>query len=329
MERKLSRVYYSPKGFWKGLGAVKKLAEEARVPEDVTKLWLMRQAIWQIYLPAPKHIPRPTFDVDFPNAVHQADLLFLPHDKLFRKVYKYALTVVDVASRFKAAEPLTSKESSEVSKAFQTIYKRGPLRWPKILQVDPGREFMGETTKEMAKHDVRIRRGNVNVHRDQGIVERFNRTLGERLFSFQYGQEMNFKDRTRSTEWVKRLPEVVSALNREETRLTGKKPIDAIKEKVVDAKSSTSYSRPVGLKEKRLDYSKNVRYLYAPGELEGGQRRATDPIWSLKVFNIEKALVNEKEPVLYYLKDGPKRGFVREELQIVPPKTELPPEGIR
>ena len=140
---------------------------------------------------------------------------------------------------------------------------------------------------------------------------------------------MNFKDRTRSTEWVKRLPEVVSALNREETRLTGKKPIDAIKEKVVDAKSSTSYSRPVGLKEKRLDYSKNVRYLYAPGELEGGQRRATDPIWSLKVFNIEKALVNEKEPVLYYLKDGPKRGFVREELQIVPPKTELPPEGIR
>lgn len=119
MERKLSRVYYSPKGFWKGLGAVKKLAEEARVPEDVAKLWLMRQAIWQIYLPAPKHIPRPTFDVDFPNAVHQADLLFLPHDKLFRKVYKYALTVVDVASRFKAAEPLTSKDSFEVSKAFQ------------------------------------------------------------------------------------------------------------------------------------------------------------------------------------------------------------------
>ncbi|PFX13674.1 putative uncharacterized transposon-derived protein F54H12.3 [Stylophora pistillata] len=237
--------------------------------------------------------------------------------------------VVDVASRFKAAEPLTSKESSEVSKAFQTIYKRGPLRWPKILQVDRGREFMGETTKEMAKHDVRIRRGNVNVHRDQGIVERFNRTLGERLFSFQYGQEMNFKDRTRSTEWVKRLPEVVSALNREETRLTGKKPIDAIKEKVVDAKSSTSYSRPVGLKEKRLDYSKNVRYLYAPGELEGGQRRATDPIWSLKVFNIEKAFVNEKETVLYYLKDGPKRGFVREELHIVPTKTKLPPEGIR
>ena len=321
----LSKIYYSPKGYWKGLQAVKKLSQESGVPENEAKIWLMKQAIWQIYLPVPKNIQRPTFDVELPNAVHQADLLFLPHDKLprGRKIFKYALTVVDVASRFKAAEPLTSKDSSEVSKAFQKIYK-GPLKWPKILQVDPGREFMGDVTKEMSKHETRIRRGNPNVHRDQGIVERFNRTLGERLFSFQYSQEMNFKSGERSTEWVKRLPEVVKALNNETTRLTGKKPIDAIREKVVDSKKP-NYSRPVGKNEKRLDSSVNVRFLFAPGELEGGQRRATDPNWSLKVFSIDRAIVNEKEPVLYYLKDGPKRGFVREELMIVPPGTELPP----
>ena len=75
----------------------------------------------------------------------QADLLSLPHDKLpkGRKVYKYALTVVDVASRYKAAEPLTSKEYEEVSRDFARIYRRGPLKWPQLLQVDPGREFMG------------------------------------------------------------------------------------------------------------------------------------------------------------------------------------------
>ena len=328
MEKKLSRIYYSPKGFWKGLSAVKKLSQEAGVSEDEAKIFLMKQAIWQIYLPAPKgNIPRPSFDVILPNAVHQADLLFLPHDKLPRgkKIFKYALTVVDIASRFKAAEPLTSKDSSEVSRAFRKIY-RGPLKWPKILQVDPGREFMGAVTEEMKGHGVRIRRGNVNVHRDQGIVERFNRTLSERLFSFQYSQEMNLKSGERSTEWVKRLPEVVSALNSEKTRLTGRRPVDAIKEKVVDAKSIAHYSRPVGKKEKRLDSSVNVRYLFAPGELEGGGKRATDPNWSLKVFNISSSIVNENEPVLYYLKDGPKRGFVREELMIVPRETELPPE---
>ena len=65
---------------------------------------------------------------------------------------EYVPTVVDIAGRFKAAEPLTSKESSEVSKAFQRIYK-GPLRWPSVLQVDRGREFMGDLKKKMARNE--------------------------------------------------------------------------------------------------------------------------------------------------------------------------------
>ena len=103
----------------KGSLQLKKLAEAAKAPEETAKRWLS----------APKRIPRPRFDVSTPNKVHQADLLFLPHDKLprGRKVFKYALTVVDVASRYKEAEPLTSKNSDEVAKAFQTIYKRSPL----------------------------------------------------------------------------------------------------------------------------------------------------------------------------------------------------------
>ena len=70
-------------------------------------------------------------------------------------------------------------------------------------RVDPGSEFMGDV-KNMAKHDVRS--GNVNVHRDQGIVERFNQTLSKSFFSYQYSQEINTKSSERSREWVKRLP---------------------------------------------------------------------------------------------------------------------------
>ena len=75
------------------------------------------------------------------------------------------------------AEPITSKNSDEVAKAFQTIYKRSPLTWPEMLQVDPGREFMGAVTKEMEKHKTFIRRGRVEIHRDQAIVERFTALL--------------------------------------------------------------------------------------------------------------------------------------------------------
>ena len=330
MDVKLAKIYYGPGGYWKGFSTVKRLSEAAKVPEETAKKWLVRQALWQIFLPSPRHIPRPRFDVSTPNKVHQADLLFLPHDKLprGRKVFKYALTIVDVASRFKEAEPLTSKNSDEVSKAFQTIYKRSPLTWPEMLQGDPGREFMGAVTKEMEHHKTYIRQGRVDIHRDQAIVERFNRTLAERLFGHQYAVEMRLPEGQRSTAWVKRLPDVVSALNNEVTSLIDKKPAVAMKEKAVFSKPSTSYSRPVGKSEKLLPSFVPVRYLYQPGELEGGTKRATDPIWSLKVYNIERSFTKPNQPVLYYLRDGPKRGFVREELFVVPPNTTLPPADV-
>ena len=293
--------------------------------------------MWQIYLPAPRYIPRPTFDVFVPNEVHQADLLFLPHDRLprGRKTYKYALTVVDVASRYKEAEPLASKESAEVATAFSTIYKRSRLKWPKLLQVDPGREFMGEVNKLMKSKNVKIRRGEKALHRSQAIVERFNRTLAEKLFGHQYAQEYlsaaasSKSSNARSKEWVARLPQVINSLNKESTRLTGKTPLEAIKLPEVKHLSS-SKSRPESL----LPRGVKVRYLYQPGELEGGERRrATDPIWSLDFYEIRQVMPHS-QPIVYYLHHGtnslaPKRGFVREELLVVPDDTQLPPSTLK
>lgn len=313
MDQKLYSIYYSPQGYWRGKAAIDKLAAAAKVSHREAKTWLSQQAIWQIYLPAPKHIQRPIFDEQRPNAVHQADILFLPYDKVSRKTYKYALTVIDVASRFKEAEPLTDKSASQVTEALSRIYKRGPLTWPNLLQVDPGREFFGEATKLLAKHKVEVRRGVAGVHRQQALVERFNRTLAERLFGHQYYQELQTPE-TRSTEWVKRLPGVLQALNDEETRLIGMRPAEAIKREKIESKKPKQIH-----KETLLNHDVIVRYLYAPGELEGGtSRRATDPIWSLTVHRISNIMHKPGQPALYHLLDGPKRSFVRQELQVVP-----------
>ena len=337
LNKKLEKIYYSPKGYWRGYSAIKRLSTVAGVSEEEAKSWLKKQAMWQIYLPAPSYIPRPTFDVFVPNEVHQADLLFLPHDRPLRsrKTYKYALTVVDVASRYKEAEPLASKESAEVATAFSTIYKRSRLKWPKLLQVDPGREFMGAANKVMKAHNVKIRRGEKALHRSQAIVERFNRTLAEKLFGHQYAQEYlsaaasSKSSNARSREWVARLPQVINSLNKESTRLTGKAPLEAIKLPEVKHLSS-SKSRPESL----LPRGVKVRYLYQPGELEGGERRrATDPIWSLDFYEIRQVMPHS-QPIVYYLHHGtnslaPKRGFVREELLVVPDDTQLPPSTLK
>ena len=72
-----------------------------------------------------------------------------------------------------------------------------------------------------------------------------------------------------------------------------------------------------------------VRHLLAPGEDEGGEkRRATDPIWSLVVHDLSRSVVSPGQLVLYYLSEGPKRSFTREELQVVPSGTELSPKHV-
>jgi len=191
---------------------------------------------------------------------------------------------------------------------------------------------MGAVNQLLAKQGVSVRRGRVDTHRDQGIVERFNRTLAERLFAHQYAQDLLLATRgssVRSGEWVARLPAVVTALNNEVTHLTGKKPKDAIMMKDVTQKpSSVVPGMPIGLEEPLVPSYALVRYLYQPGELGGGRRRATDPVWSLTIHTIRNAVRQSGQPALYYLTDGPPRGFVREELLIVPPGTELPPDGV-
>ena len=244
-----------------------------------------------------------------PNDIHQSDdLLSLPHDKLKKKTYKYSLNIVDVASRYKGSYQLTTKNSKEVSQAFQWIYKNTPLTYPKTLIVDDGKEFYGVTTKLMEKHDVMIQRGDPSQHKLQGIIERFNRTLADRLFICQYHKELEDPSKS-NRERVSSLQNVVGVLNDEKTRLIGMKSVDAIKQTLV----KQGFSQPIKEYEgKLLDVGTNVRYLYEHGELESqiykGERRkrSTDPIWSVNVYKIKDRYVQKYLPTLYYLDGGPK-----------------------
>ena len=102
----------------------------------------------------------------------------------------------------------------------------------------------------MEKHKTNIRRGRMEIHRDQAIVKRYNRILAKRLFGHQYAVEMRLPQSHRYSEWVVWLPASVSALSGEVTRLTGKKPVSAIKEKAVYSKPSTPYHSPVSVRKK-------------------------------------------------------------------------------
>ena len=320
MDKKFKQIFYSDGGYWRGKSAIQKLAKASGSMKEEAEKRLLKQPLYQSYLRAPKYVPRPNASMSLfakPNDIHQSDLLSLPHDKFKKKIYTYALNIVDVASRYKVSYQLTTKNAREVVQAFQWIYENTPLNFPKTLIVDDGKEFYGDTTKLMEKHGVIIQRGDPSQHHSQRIVERFNRTLADRLFSYQYHKELEDPSKS-NREWVYRLQNVVSSLNNEKTRLIGMKPVDAIKQTLV----KQGFSQPVReYEDKLLDVGTKVRYLYQAGKLEGYQykgerrKRSTDPIWLVDVYKIKDRYVQKHQPMLYYLDGGPKRYFVFEELQ--------------
>ena len=243
MGKKFNQIYCSDDGYWRDKSAIQKLAKASGSTKEEVEKWLLKQPLYQIYLSPPKYIPRPNASLSLfakPNDIHQADILYLPPDKFERRTYKYTLNVVDVASRYKGSYQLTTKNAKEVAQAFQWIYENTSLNYPKTLIVDDGKEFYGDVTKLMEKHNVMIQRGDPSQHRSQGIVKRLNRTLADRLFSYQYHKELEDPSKS-NREWVSRLQNVVSALNDERTRLIGMKPVDAIKQTLV----KQGFSQPV------------------------------------------------------------------------------------
>ena len=80
-------------------------------------------------------------------------------------------------------------------------------------------------------------------------MERFNCTLAERPFRNQYAVEMLVPASQRMTAGVKRLHDIVEALNNKVTRQTGKRPAVATKEKRFSVEPSTPFSWPVGVNE--------------------------------------------------------------------------------
>ena len=192
LDRDLSPLYNSPAGYAGAAALHAKLPSGAASLARVKTLVASQPVGGYLQTKPPPPVEFASFDEQRPNYIHQADVLYLPHDKVGRTTYKYALTLVDVASRYKAAEPLTGRSAALVAAALARIYKRSKaLSWPHTMMVDQGTEFYGATTKLLSSHDVIIRRADPGHHRSQAFVESFNKILGQRLFRAMYA--MQFK----------------------------------------------------------------------------------------------------------------------------------------
>ena len=110
-----------------------------------------------------------------------------------------------------------------------------------------------------------------------------------------------------------------------ETEMIGMKPKDAIKLNEVPLVDQESCPPEEVLPEDGL-----YQYLLQPIEEHDDQRRrATDRIWSKGTYRLREIVEHPCNHVMYYLKDGPERAFISEELMLIPEDTELNPDYVQ
>ena len=109
---------------------------------------------------------------------------------------QYLMTVVDALSKYAWVQPLKAKTGVAVVQAFDKILRQG--RRPNRLQTDRGKEFYNRTFQQWAqKHG--IHHFSTDGDAKAALVERFNRTLKERLSVFHGCQHLSIPRRTAST----------------------------------------------------------------------------------------------------------------------------------
>ena len=299
-EEKLYQAYYESDRLWTGGKAIKELHKITSMSKKDIKSWLAKQALWQVHIPSPKEINHPHYDVTKPNEQHQFDLLYMPHNLFDGNTYKYILTGIDVASRYKVARPLRTKKLSKVAFVLEAIYKKGGVfKYPKVFQCDNGSEFKNEVTKLLEKDNVDIRRSTTKYkHTHTAFIEAFNKELAKLLFKPMDAQELQDPEKV-STIWVKNLNKTMNKMSNTKSSMTGMKPKDAIKLDTIPL--NKTYPEETVLPEGGL-----YRYLFQPGKQHGDQkRRSTDLIWSKNTYRLDRLVQDPGNRVLYYLQDGP------------------------
>lgn len=236
-----------------------------------------------------------------------ADLVIMDRYSGENDGYKYILNVIDTFSKYAWSEPLFRKSGSDVTSAFRTILNRSSHcghKSPNLLHTDKGREFLNKEFRSLLQEN-KIKMYHTENEEKSAIVERFNRTLNERM-------KVQFEVR-KSFRWIDILQPLIKDYNSSFHRTIGMRPIDVnviceseLKRRYADIDKSIQM-------EPRLVVGDRVRITKRKGQYANKYGRN----WTREIFTIFQ--VKNTNPVTYRIKDAVGEEiigtFYRKELQ--------------
>lgn len=310
----LDKIYYNPSSAG-GLGGKSRLINELRKYGDSTShsevsSWLQKQTPYTVHKDIRKTFPRNKIILTKINETFFTDLVDMQAYTSENAGYKYIITIIDGFSKFAWALPLKSKKQENVIDAFRHVFEQ---RRPENVSSDAGSEFNNKYFRSfLDKFGI-----NYYVMRDNRtkcpIVERFNRTLKERMFRY-FSKQGNHK-------YVDILDDLLVGYNNTWHRSIKMKPIDATPDKEKEIFHNLYGVASV------FDIYKNFK---SPN-LEAGDvvriqkellpfRKGYLPKWSEETFTIDRAFKKPTNP-MYTIRDRKQDEivgrFYPQELQVI------------
>ena len=195
------------------LGGVQRFAKAHRLPLKKAQRVLERDLAYTLHKPRHRRFPTVPVIVGGLDDQWVADLVEVQPLAKYNRGIRYLLTVVDVLSKYAWVQPLKDKIGVALVRSFNKILKG--RRQPNRLQTDRGKEFYNRTFQRWVDEQG-IQHFSTEGDAKASVVERFNRTLKERLYRyFAAANTLRFDDV---------LPELVQGYNATRHRSIGMAP---------------------------------------------------------------------------------------------------------
>ena len=226
------------------MGSINSVLREARRSHPATtqkqvREFLERQRTYTLHKPQSQRFRRAKTTGVCLHSHLQMDTVHLQSLKHWNSHYQYILTIIDVMSRQARAEALKRKRPLDVLPALKRALESFENSvW--VISADKGTEFKGVVSSFLTSHGVKMIRTERNTSH-ANVVERFNRTLQDRLFRHMTA--------TKSKRWVDALPGIVASYNASYHR-----GIDCTPNSITRANERETVKRLYGGEDRNVQY---------------------------------------------------------------------------
>ena len=199
----LTNLFYSPNALFTSVKALYDAVKNKKITQQEVKDFIQKEEVNQLFKKKQKRIQNYfPISASFTYEIMQVDLVDMSNLSSANKNYRYLLVCIDVFSRLAFVVPMKNKTSNTIVESFKEVLD---LVEPTTINCDNGSEFINQSFKDLLiKRGITIAYGNVQDHHKLGIVDRFVRTLREKINKFMAMHN--------TTKYIDILPKIVTVI---------------------------------------------------------------------------------------------------------------------